>query len=46
MKTKQIQNKKVKYCSWDDLKNDKKEQKVYNENLCFISDMYKKYARK
>ncbi len=34
----------IKYCSWDDFANDKKEQELYKENALFIAEMYKKYA--
>ena len=33
-------NPKIEYKTWDDLKNDKKQQSIYRENIKFVSRLY------
>lgn len=43
---KRIQKNKIQHKSWGDLKNDNTQQSVYQENISFVADLYKKYAKK
>lgn len=37
---------KIRYKSWEDIRNDKKQQDIYKENVDFMAAQYIKYASK
>jgi len=41
-----IENISVQKCSWADLKNDKKQQSIYQDGAFLIAKMYKNYVKK
>ena len=46
-KTKKAQpGRKIRHKTWNDLKNDVEQQKIYEENIEFVATLYSEYAKR